>query len=298
MQDPAGANAPAVRAPGPAGAGARPAQPALERLAPLEGETILVVKEAHVVPILDGTKTLLLRPWKLRNVGRWFLATRECVHGKVSLGEPLAIRDATMWAAREAQHMEGAAMRYRPGYCWAHPISHPLRLEPLPFQWTAGALLMCKYRSGAVPPLNGAADDPIENSDEAAASRPNREEPAGAPARKRRGISLLVWAVRLPTVIAICFPVQEGQDGLGSGEGQRRPCRAVTAKQLPQRSGESRPKGQCCSNSNERGESLDSSDARESLRDISSPDRSCHPRRDGYRRRTIRDRTCILARSP
>lgn len=176
-------------APGPeelAGVGADPAAPApSERLAPNAGETMLILKDAHVDRIMDGSKTLVLRPWRMKRLGRWFLATHEFVHGKVTLGAPFAIANAEMWTAHEPQHLEGAVMRHRTGYCWAYPVSRPIRLQPLPFFWMEGAITLCKYRPAPTAPPVGAEADPIVDSPEAPEAEPEPVDPSGAPKRRR-----------------------------------------------------------------------------------------------------------------
>lgn len=136
-----------------------------ERMEPRVGETLFIVKEAQVDRVLDGTITLLLRPWPMKRLGRWFLATRGLVHGKMTLGRPFMITDADMWAAHEPRHQEGTVMRGRPGYNWAYPVSRPLRLKRISFDWTAGAIALCKYRPSIKRALDGGGEDPIEDAD-------------------------------------------------------------------------------------------------------------------------------------
>lgn len=197
-----------------------------ERTRPHDGETLLVVTEAYVAPILDGTKTLLTRPWRMRGVGRWFLSTRGLIRGKISLGEPFKIRDAATWKRHASHHMEGRLMRYRAGYCWAYPISHPIRLAPLHFPWTAGALLMCKYRDAAAPPHAGGACGPIEVPSRSLRSRTSGGEASGAPTGKRCRRAL---TRRKPCTLgaSIAFVLQASEDALKRGKEQRRARGAI-----------------------------------------------------------------------
>lgn len=168
----------AIPAPAPEAEGAPPAPAPTpsERLVPREGETLLVVRPEHVDLILLGEKTLEIRPWRMKRIGRWFLATRGLVLGKVTLGAPFQIRDADAWVAHAPRHREGTKMRHRPGFCWAYPLSRPVRVEPLPFEWCPGAMTLCKYRlETSLPPSSAAAEDPIEAEVEEAAQEENEE---------------------------------------------------------------------------------------------------------------------------
>jgi hypothetical protein len=190
-----------------------------ERLTPNAGETLLILKDAHVDRIMDGSKTLVLRPWRMKRLGRWFLATREFVHGRVTLGAPFPITDAEMWTTHEPQHMEGAEMRHRSGYCWAYPVSRAIRLQPLPFLWTAGAITLCKYRPAMTALPVGAEADPIEDCQEAPEAEPEQEGPSGAPKRKRsEGTGIEVAIAFVASRVHVVLQASEDACGCGGEE--------------------------------------------------------------------------------
>lgn len=194
---------------------------ATERLVPREGEMLLVVRPEHVELIMNGTKTLGIRARRVRRLGSWFLAASGIVHGKITLGAPFKIEDEARWAILEVQHREGAIMQRGQNFCWAYPLSRPLRLAPLPFVWAPGAMMLCKYRTaGALHSSDTPEDEHIEDEDGAASlgTAHDDRESAGRPSHRRpsprRAAHVSVPLMQLSSVTGASKEIAEAERAL------------------------------------------------------------------------------------
>lgn len=134
---------------------------------PKQGETFLLMQPVYQELLLSGSKTLEIRPCRLRS-GVWFLGNRGSISGYVVIGEAaFKIGTDEQWQALANQHRVASETRmYAKTNCWANPVVAAARLSaPVTYVTHRGAIGFCKFET----PL--AAKRP---ADEDEALRPKR----------------------------------------------------------------------------------------------------------------------------
>jgi hypothetical protein len=112
---------------------------------PSIGDRILVLREEWMERIMNGEKTLEVRPMRLREGDIW-LGCRSCIFGKARLGPAIAIDNEKKWAALRPMHFVASdTLPYKKTY--GLPIKEITRLcTGIPYVHRRGAIGIVKFR--------------------------------------------------------------------------------------------------------------------------------------------------------
>ena len=153
--------------------------PASHEPAPVLGETFLLMQPRWWDHLLSRTKTVEVRPSRLRP-GRWFVGHRGYIVGYLVIGDSWTIDTDEQWCAHREQHCVGLEERPYTGgrqKCWANSVTavQPLHKQ-VPYQMKSGAVGFCKYEPIAT------SEAPLSEEEQGSTGR---RSPGRQPAARR-----------------------------------------------------------------------------------------------------------------
>ncbi len=114
-------------------------------LPPVAGDRILVVKEPFLRKLLDGSKTLEVRPFKLA-APRYYLGCKALIYAEIRFGAAELIGDTEAWTALASRHcLSTTELPYKRTF--AHPVlTLKVPHAPLPYVHPRGAIGLVRCR--------------------------------------------------------------------------------------------------------------------------------------------------------
>ena len=110
---------------------------------PVRGDSILVLKESWLTLILQGVKTLEVRPGKYR-AGKWYLGTKGMIFAQCTLGHAVRVETLRQWRRLQKFHRHSSRTRPYGDKTHVMPILslHEIRR---PYYHPRGAIGVVRY---------------------------------------------------------------------------------------------------------------------------------------------------------